>query len=716
MNEPTPVTSPVHLRAAGVSLVLDVANPAAPVVAHWGADLGDLDPFGLDAVVTAGLPGVVHGAYLGPERPGVLVERLRGLTGPQGIWGRRPGGQAWSPRLRLGRVREIAGGVSVDAFDGEAGLAVTVAVTLTPDGLVSIDVALTNEGPGLYLLERILPALPVPARAAEIVNLSGRWTRERQAERLAAGFGTWVRDGYEGRSGHDFPLALTVTTPGAGWRHGEAWALSLVWSGNHHHEVGRAPDGRRWLAGGEALLPGEVVLEPGHTYRAPSVLAAWSGAGLDGISARFHRHLRRRPRHPARPRPLTLNTWEAVYFDHDLPRLRELASAAAAIGVERFVLDDGWFHRRRDDQRGLGDWWADAERYPDGLAPLAEHVCGLGMEFGLWVEPEMVSPDSDLARAHPDWILQVPGRLPAPWRHQQVLDLSNPDVWDYLVGRLDALLVDLPIQALKWDHNRALADPGDHRGRPAVRAQTLAVLRLMDELKIRHPGLEIESCASGGGRVDLGILEHTDRVWASDSNDPLDRQLIQRWTSLVLPPELIGAHVGPPRAHTTSRATDLGFRCATALFGHAGIEWDILSASPAEREALARWVALYKRLRPILHRGEVVRVDHPDGGALVHGVVADDRSEAVFAYVQMDRSDAALPAAVRLPGLDSGRRYRVTVESPTGEPPAISRSDPPWRARAEMVVPGGALEHSGLAMPALAPHQALVLHLTAVAQ
>ena len=716
MSGPDPVLSPVHLRAGGVSVVLDVANPAAPVVAHWGADLGDLDAASLEAVVTAGQPGVVHGAHLGPERPGVLVERWRGLTGPQGITGRRPGGQAWSPRLRAGRVRRTDDGVSVDAVDGDAGLAVTTTVTLSPDGLLAVDVTVTNEGQGRYLLEAVLPSLPVPVRAAEIVNLAGRWTHERQAERLPAGFGTWVRDGSEGRSGHDFPLALTVTTPGAGWRHGEAWAVSLVWSGNHHHEVGRGPDGRRWLAAGEALLPGEVVLEPGATYRAPTVLAAWSGTGLDGISARFHRYLRRRPGHPARPRPVTLNTWEAVYFDHDLDTLRDLATAAAGIGVERYVLDDGWFHRRRDDRRGLGDWWVDGERYPDGLAPLAEHVTGLGMEFGLWVEPEMVSPDSELARAHPEWLLQVPGRLPAPWRHQQVLDVSNPAVWDHLLGRLDALLTELPIRALKWDHNRTLADPGDRYGRPAVRAQTLAVYRLLDELRARHPGLEIESCASGGGRVDLGILEHTDRVWASDSNDPVDRQLIQRWTGLVLPPELIGAHVGPPRAHTTSRATDLGFRCATALFGHAGIEWDILAAGPEDRAALARWVALHKWLRPLLHRGDVVRVDHPDAGALVHGVVAPDRSEAVFAYVQIDRSDAALPPPVRLPGLDPDCRYRVTVESPVGEPPAIALADPPWRARAEMVVPGPALEHAGLAVPALAPQQALLLHLTAVRQ
>ena len=263
-----------------------------------------------------------------------------------------------------------------------------------------------------------------------------------------------------------------------------------------------------------------------------------------------------------RPRPVVLNTWEAVYFDHRLDRLTALADTAAELGVERFVLDDGWFRHRRDDTAGLGDWYVDEDVWPDGLHPLVNHVRGLGMEFGLWVEPEMVNPDSDLARAHPEWVREAP-----PWRNQQVLDIAQPDAYAYLLERLDALVSEYAIDFLKWDHNRDLVG-GAH-------AQTLAAYRLLDELRERHPALEIESCSSGGSRVDLGILARTDRVWASDTNDALERQAIQRWTQLLLPPELVGSHVGPPRAHTTGRTHDLSFRVATALFGHFGIEWDI---------------------------------------------------------------------------------------------------------------------------------------------
>ena len=376
---------------------------------------------------------------------------------------------------------------------------------------------------------------------------------------------------------------------------------------------------------------------------------------------------------------MVLNTWEAVYFDHRLERLTELAEVAARLGVERFVLDDGWFGSRRNDRAGLGDWHVAVDVWPEGLNPLISHVRKLGMEFGLWVEPEMVNPDSDLFRAHPDWVLSGsgrPGRLPEAWRNQQVLDLANPDCWAFIRDRLDALLADHDIAFLKWDHNRDLIEAG-HGGRPGVHAQTLAVYRLLDELRRRHPGVEIESCASGGGRVDLGILARTDRVWASDTNDALERQHIQRWTQLLVPPELVGSHVGPPRSHTTGRTHDLGFRVATALFGHFGIEWDIASASEEEQQALAEAIAVYKRLRPLLHGGQVVRADHPNPAAYLHGVVAPDRAEALFAYVQLTASAFETPGLARLPGLDPDRAYRVTPLAVAGEPQTKQAVGPP---------------------------------------
>src|SRR5699024_5253862 len=241
---------------------------------------------------------------------------------------------------------------------------------------------------------------------------------------------------------------------------------------------------------------------------------------------RFHRHLRAREHHVDRRRPVTLNVWEAVYFAHDLARLTDLADRAAALGVERFVLDDGWFGSRRDDFSGLGDWVGSEEVWPDGLGPLIDHVTGLGMEFGLWFEPEMVNEDSDVARAHPEWVLgPSPTALPLESRHQQVLNLSLPEAYEHVRTQMLDVLDRYDIGYLKWDHNRDLLEAATRAtGRAAVHEQTLAAYRLMDELKAAHPGLEIESCSSGGARVDLEVLEHTDRVWVSDCIDPLERQ------------------------------------------------------------------------------------------------------------------------------------------------------------------------------------------------
>ena len=252
------------------------------------------------------------------------------------------------------------------------------------------------------------------------------------------------------------------------------------------------------------------MLSPGATYSAPTLLAAWSDAGLDGLSDRLHRHVRARASHPRSARPLTLNTWEAIYFDHDLARLTALADRAAEVGVERYVLDDGWFLGRRDDTSALGDWTVDPVVWLDGLHPLVDHVRGLGLQFGLWVEPEMISLGSEVARAHPEWV--VPGRSS---RHQYVLDVANPSAFAYLLERLDALISEYALDALKWDHNRDALLVGAH-------AQTVAVYRLLDELRARHPGCEIESCASGGGRTDLGTLAHSDRIWANNCTDAVE--------------------------------------------------------------------------------------------------------------------------------------------------------------------------------------------------
>jgi alpha-galactosidase len=697
----------VHLRRDGVSVLLDCSGVGVPSMLHWGPDLGDELP-----VAAAWARPVPHSAVDVPL-PTTLLGT--GLLTP-GLLGSHSG-RRWSPRWELEDVTQDGWSVTVRCADPAGGLTLASTLALDDHGVLTVGHVLRNVADDTYRLDRLGVLLPVPHRAVELLDLAGRWSRERHPQRHAfTAQGTWLRESRSGRTGHDATLLLVAGTAGFGNRSGEVWGAHLGWSGNHLSYAERRPDGRAVVGLAELLQPGELVLRQGEEYATPTVHAVWSDEGLDGLSARLHRSIRARPRHPRTPRPVVLNTWEAVYFDHRLDRLAGLADVAAEVGVERFVLDDGWFMHRRHERAGLGDWTVDPAVWPQGLGPLVEHVRGLGMEFGLWVEPEMLNVDSDLYRAHPDWVLRATEDvhdLPVSWRHQQVLDLVVPEAWQYIHDCLDALLTEYDIGFLKWDHNRDLVDAG-HRGRPAARAQTLAVYRLLDSLRARHPGVEIESCASGGARVDLGILARTDRVWTSDCNDALERATIQRWTQLLLPPELVGSHVGPTTAHTTGRTHGLSFRGAIALFGHFGIEWDIASLDEVERSVLARLVSTYRRHRDLLHTGDVVHGDHPDSSAVVHGVVAADRTEALVAYVALATSATEIPPPAQVPGLDPDNSYRVTVVDTGGDPFLKQNRPPAWMQEEDVVLPARFLGRVGLPMPVLGPEQALVLHLRAV--
>jgi alpha-galactosidase len=708
----TPVV--VTLRAAGVALVLDVAGPLLPRVLHWGSDLG-AEVGSLDLATD---PPVTSSAFDEAPPLTLLPSESDGWSGTPGLQVARTGRSA-ALRLRLtGPVAVDETRVVVSAADESAGVHVRLQLDLDPFGVLSQQVSVRNTGPDELDVVALQHLLPLPERAVSGLDLTGRWLRERVPQRFDIQDGTHQRTNRRGRTGHDATLLMTAGTKGFGFRQGEVWSAHVAWSGNQVNLVERLPEGAgrhgSVLGGGELLMPAEIRLSPGAEHTSPQVLFVHSDQGLDGMSARLHRRLRARPQHPSTPRPVVLNTWEAVYFDHDLAHLLSLAETAASIGVERFVLDDGWFGSRRDDRHGLGDWTVSDQMWPDGLAPLFDTVRGLGMQVGLWVEPEMVNLDSDVVRAHPDWVLGPAGAR--SWRGQHVLDLTNPDAWAHLLGRLDALISENGIDFLKWDHNRDLHE-ATSSGHPAVHQQTVAAYDLLDKLLARHPGLEIESCASGGARVDLGILEHTQRVWASDCNDALERTDIQLWTSLLVPPELMGTHVGPTVAHTTGRHVDLGMRCATALFGHAGLEWDITTCDAGELGQLRDWIALYKDLRPLLHSGDVVRADGNEPAERLHGVVARDGTAAVFAFVQLGTGGSTRPGIRPLPGLDPARRYRVTLPAGIPAHQTLRAAEPPWMeaARGEgLVTTGVVLARAGLSMPVLAPGQALVLVLHAL--
>ena len=368
---------------------------------------------------------------------------------------------------------EIAHLVSITATDPVAGLDVAIELGLAHSGLLGIRVSVTNTAESTYDLASLEIALPVPDVAAELVDMTGRQLRERSLQRTLLTIGTHLRESRRA-SAHEASLLTAVGTSGFSWRSGQVWAMHVGWSGNTRSYAERTNTGARLLGGGELLLPGEIRLAAGESYTSPWVYGS-AGTGLDEVATRFHQFLRTRPEHPRSPRPVTLNVWEAVYFDHDLDKLVQLADRAAQVGVERYVLDDGWFRHRRDDTAGLGDWYVDEGVWPDRLGPLVAAVRERGMQFGLWFEPEMINEDSDLARAHPDWIMGPGERLPIRHRNQQVLNLTVPEAYAYLRERNSALVSEYAIDYLKWDHNRSLVEAGTRStARPATHQQTLA--------------------------------------------------------------------------------------------------------------------------------------------------------------------------------------------------------------------------------------------------
>ena len=698
----------VHLTSGGVSVVIDTTGAR---LLHWGAAL---DPVDLEALAASSTGAVTFSSFDAPRAFPLLAVEADGWSGAPALAWHRAGLHS-APLLRPTEWEASATSLRAEFADAEAEATVMLDLALDVDGVLTAQLSVTSTAaddaqPLDLLATRIL--LPIPAHATEVLDHTGRWTGERHPQRGALRHGAHLRQVRRGRGGHDAPYLTAVGTDGFGFRRGELWTAHVAWSGDVEVGVERLPEGAgvhgAVLGGGELLLPGEIRLGAGETYVSPRVHLTYGESGLDSVAARLHRMVRSFSAHPTTPRPLVLNTWEAVYFDHDPTRLLALAEAAASVGVERFVLDDGWFRGRPDDRSGLGDWYIDDVKWPEGLRPLADHVHGLGMQFGLWFEPEMVNPVSDLATQHPEWVLQASPDSPT-WRHQKVLDLANPAAAAHLLERIDGLVSEIGVDFIKWDHNRDLhAAVSSHTGRASVHAQTAAFYALLDALRERHPSLEIESCASGGARVDLGVLRRTQRVWASDSNDPVERQRIQRWTGTLIPPELVGSHVGPPIAETTHRAASLPFRMTTALFGHAGIEWDITRADEGDREALRRWAALYRELRPLLHSGITVRSDEVDDQTLLHGVVAADGSRAVYAWVRLGTSVDGFTPRTRIPGLPAAQRYRLRMREDLGRVARHQVADPAW-TDAGVEASGAFFETVGVPLPLLAPGAALLI-------
>jgi alpha-galactosidase len=700
------VTS-VRLDGGKTTLMLGTLDES--FVIYWGATLSTATS--ADGAARLAARDIAPASPFVEPRIALTPVMARGFVGAPGLAGHRAGGD-WAPAPTVVHIDTGAGSdtVRLVARDDHCALSLTHVITLDAEtGVLSASTTLSNDGNTDYWLDHLAaPVLPLPHWAQDLVTFSGRWAGEFAVARQAIGPGAFVAENRRGRTSHDCPPQVIVAESGANETTGRVAGFHLGASGNHTLRIERLADGRCYLAMAELLLPGEVRIAPGESYTTPTLYAAVCAEGFNGLSQQLHAFVRNRilpPEIRQRPRPVHYNSWEAVYFDHRPETLRALATKAAALGVERFVLDDGWFGGRRSDCAGLGDWVVSRDVYPDGLGPLIAHVRSLGMEFGLWVEPEMVNPDSDLYRRHPDWVLALPGVEQIKARHQFVLDLTRREVADHLFTAMNALLSEHDIAYLKWDMNRDINHPGSSGTAVAAR-QALAVYALIDRLRAAHPHIEIESCASGGGRANYEILKRTHRVWTSDSNDALDRLRIQRGCSYIYPIEVMGSHVGPRTCHITGRVLPMQLRAAVALFGHMGVEMDLRELDEGETAALSAAIALYKEHRCLLHTGRLVRLDMPSWAQAL-GVVAEDRCEAMFLYVLTGTHTATHPGRFCFQGLDLKCDYRLDL---VWAPDRLS-----LRAGATIgVFRGDVLVEHGIELPLMQPQAALIFRLAAV--
>lgn len=571
--------------------------------------------------------------------------------------------------------------------------------------------SLENAGTETLNVQSLDLALPVPAHLDELLHFTGRWCQEFTPQRQRLQINTYRWENRKGRTSHDHFPGLLLGQPGFAEDSGTVMAAHLAWSGNHQQQIIVDQFQPARYQAGCLLAATELSLEPGELSTSPELHMAWSASGINGIRRVLHDHVRQnilRFPQPRRPRPVHLNTWEAVYFRHETEDLKQLADAARRLGIERYILDDGWFAGRTDDRRALGDWFVDAGKYPQGLAPLADHVVALGMEFGLWFEPEMISNDSELHRQHPDWYLHLDTRHQIPGRYQYALDLTRTAVTDYLFARLDALFSDLPIRYIKWDMNRDLVQAGDAMGRPAYQRQVLALYALLDRLRAAHPQVEIESCASGGGRMDYAILQRTQRFWTSDCNDPLERQMIQWGAGIFFPPEVLGMHIGPSRSHTTQRVTSLNYRALTALFGHFGVEADVRELDEGQARAMGDYIAFHQANRDWWHQGNFRVWDYPDPATAVYGIVSADQARATVAVAQQRMPSRAVGAPIRLTGLAPGALYAVNTEFTEDPVNHRMKTLPKWFT-GSILLSGLQLSEHGLTMPVLDPASAFLI-------
>lgn len=558
--------------------------------------------------------------------------------------------------------------LEIELMDRLTGLRVTAVYgVFERTGAITRSLRLKNESGEDMQINGVLSAsAPVHGSGYDVIHLKGAWARERHVMRQTQGEGEYRIFSQRGASGHEANPFLALCERSATEFSGEVWAVSLVYSGsfealsyvnnteNSRLSIGLNPDVFTWK------------LEPGETFVSPEAAMVYSPDGLNGMSHAFHRLYSEnlmRSKWFERDRPILINNWEATYFNFNEEKILQIARRAKELGVEMLVLDDGWFGKRNTDNCSLGDWVVNPEKLPGGLNGLSDRLHDLGLKFGLWFEPEMISPDSDLYRAHPDWCLHVDGRARVEMRNQLILDLSRKEVQDYIIESVSAVLESARIEYVKWDMNRNMTEPFSGAQTPERQKETqhrymLGLYRVLEEITARFPEILFESCSGGGGRFDPGMLYYMPQTWTSDDSDAVERMFIQYGTSFVYPPCAMGAHVSAVPNHQTGRTTAMQTRGDVALGGNFGFELDLSQLSDADAETVRRLIEREKQVRTLVRTGEFTRLlspfDHPYAAWQFR---ARDNSEALICAYRLMTRPATPHLLLRASGLDESAVY-----------------------------------------------------------
>ena len=676
----------IHLRGSRISYVIGLLEGGIPAHLYFGRRLERFNPasvyrrsgvapdgsFSVQNCALNHVPQEYPSYGLGEMREGALIVRAADGTASCDL--RFESAEAVTEKPPLpglpASFGENSGTLLLRLKDEQLGLRVTLRYTLFDDcDLIARSAELSNLGAQPLQLERAASlCLDLPDSGYELISLSGDWARERAVIRRPLVPGSQGVYSLRGASSLVTSPFLALARPGADERQGEVISAALVYSGSFFAGVDVDSRNCARLMLGLNDRHFHWQLAPGESFVTPEALLGYSRTGLDGMSAGFHRLCARhlvRGQWADAPRPILLNNWEATYFDFDEEKLLRIARTAAEAGIELFVLDDGWFGHRDNDSSSLGDWTVDRRKLPGGLGALAEKVHALGLKFGLWFEPEMVSPDSELYRAHPDWAMHIAGRTPIEGRNQLILDLSRQDVCDYVYSAVANVLRENRIDYVKWDMNRNFTNIGSSQLPPQRQGELphrymLGLYGVLERLTRDFPQVLFESCSSGGGRFDLGMLYYMPQTWCSDNTDALSRCRIQYGTSMVFPPFAMGSHVSAVPNHQTGRITPLETRANVAMSGCFGFELDLNRLSAEELSQVKETVARVKRLRMLLLYGSFHRLASPFAGHDTAWLtVSQDLREAVLMLTRdlsQPNTDAPL---IRLSGLDAELTYRV---------------------------------------------------------